>query len=82
MRLGGLGQRSRVADVEASPAQQQERLLIKARLGEDRVELRDDLGPVLVRPQHREVAVAGEALDRYCQDWNPEDPPSRSRNSE
>ena len=82
MRLGGLGQRSRVADVEASPAQQQERLLIKARLGEDRVELRDDLWPVLVRPQHREVAVAGRHSIAYCQDWNPEDPPSGSRNSE
>ena len=49
MRLRRLGPHRGVADVETAPEQEQDRLLIEARLGEDRVEFRNDLRAMLVR---------------------------------
>jgi hypothetical protein len=46
------------------PRQEQQRLIIEARLSENFLELCRDVGAVGVRAKQRQIAIAGEELDR------------------
>ena len=64
MRLGRRSSLRGLTYLETPSAQQQNRLLIEARLGEDCGEICNDLRAVIVWPQHREVTISGKELNR------------------
>src|SRR5690606_14853972 len=52
------------ADVETAAPKQQYRLVVERWLAKNLLKLRHHIGAMVVRPQHGEVAVAREELDR------------------